>query len=633
MFLPFRTSLKAYPSDGLTIMQKSRENVSKTTSTLDSLAVSVKMVSPNASTSTLGLVSSPTIAMGALWQTVIRALLSKGRYRIWLCILVLILLLASSVLVVGSRSSHNEGMQYQQTFSVHPVDTLVQQGQRQFSTLLSKQSRTIEEARTEYARRYGRQPPPKFDVWFELAMQHNLMLVDEFDGAMRSLEPFWGVATSTLRTLTDNALVQLPDRLIRYEVINHQVSATQGSELPWLRQAIAEWLPSEWRNLVPNVTLAINVLDEPSVCVPHDVLSQALDRAHSGHDSGISTSQVSKHISRASPRSLDIGKQDVWEAVTLSCPVRSSARKPVCGAKAEGKSLNFINNLTESQDIVNTASFNTWRVSFLSLRHSSSPIRLRQSGLKARSRPLATLSSPVPYYTARSNDYIDAQDPDWEAKDNQLYWVGAATGGHATEVNWGRMQRQRMALMTATSSIERISLLDQADSGLWTPYTTNMSTVPYFSTRIMGVTPQCEPAACEAEKAAFSIGQDEIKDAPNAAFAHKFVLDLDGNSFSGRYYRLLQSKSLVLKQTLFEEWHDDRVFPWVHFVPVSTGFEELPELMRFLATTERGGEIAAQIAADSRVWASKVLRNVDMQLVWLRMLLEYGRMLDPERDA
>ena len=85
--------------------------------------------------------------------------------------------------------------------------------------------------------------------------------------------------------------------------------------------------------------------------------------------------------------------------------------------------------------------------------------------------------------------------------------------------------------------------------------------------------------------------------------AHKFVLDLDGNSFSGRYYRLLQSKSLVLKQTLFEEWHDDRVFPWVHFVPVSTGFEELPELMRFLATTERGGEIAAQIAADSRVWA------------------------------
>ena len=187
----------------------------------------------------------------------------------------------------------------------------------ELSTLLSKQSRTTKEARTEYARRYGRQPPPHFDAWFELAMQHDFKLIDEFDGAMRSLEPFWGVAPSTLRTLTHNALVQLPSRLIKYEVINHQVSATQGSELPWLRQAIAEWLPSEWTNLVPNMTLAINVLDEPSVCIPHDVLSQALDRAHSRHDSGISTSQVSKHISRASPRFLDIGKQDVWEAVTV----------------------------------------------------------------------------------------------------------------------------------------------------------------------------------------------------------------------------------------------------------------------------------------------------------------------------
>lgn len=503
----------------------------------------------------------------------------------------------------------------------------------ELSTLLSKQSRTTKEARTEYARRYGRQPPPHFDAWFELAMQHDFKLIDEFDGAMRSLEPFWGVAPSTLRTLTHNALVQLPSRLIKYEVVNHQVSATQGSELPWLRQAMAEWLPSEWRSLVPNMTLAINVLDEPSVCIPHDVLSQALDRAHSRHDSGISTSQVSKHISRGSPRFLDIGKQDVWEAVTVSCPVRSSARKPVCGAKAEEKSPNFIHNLTESQDICQHCELQylegfLLEPETLELTHSLAPI-----WSQGKISTFGDIVFPSPYYTARSGDYVNTQDPDWEAKDNQLYWVGAATGGHATEVNWRRMQRQRMALMTATGSTERVSLLHQADSGLWTPYTTNMWAVPYFSTRIMGVTPQCEPAACDAEKAAFGIGQDEIKDAPSAAFRHKFVLDLDGNSFSGRYYRLLQSRSLVLKQTLFEEWHDDRVFPWVHFVPVSTGFEELPELVRFLATTERGDEIAAQIAAESRVWAGKVLRNIDMQLVWLRMLLEYGRISDPEREA
>ena len=572
--------------------------------------------------------------MSALWQTVISTG-SNYRYRTWLCLLVLILLLASSILVADTQSSHNlnEGAQYRQTFSPHPVETLVDQGRRQVSRLLSKQSRAIEEARTEYARRYGRQPPPQFDAWFELAIQHDFMLVDEFDGAMRSLEPFWGVAPSTLRTLTKNALVQLPNRLIKYDVLNHQVSATQGSELPWFRQAMAEWLPNEWTSLVANVTLAINELDEPSVCVPHDVLSQALERAHSRHTSGRATSQGDKLIPRGSPRFLDIGKQVVWEAVTMSCPARSPARRPVCGTSPDRESLRFINNLTESQDICQHCELQylegfLLEPETLELTHSLALI-FSQGKIST----FSDIVFPSPYYTARSNDYIDAQDPEWETKDNQLYWVGAATGGHATEVNWRRMQRQRMALMTATGSTERISMLHQADSGLWTSYTTNMSAVPYFSTRIMGVTPQCEPAACEAEKAAFGIGQEEIKDAPNVAFGHKFVLDLDGNSFSGRYYRLLQSRSLVLKQTLFEEWHDDRVFPWVHFVPVSTGFEELPELMRFLATTKRGGEIAAQIAAESRVWAGKVLRNVDMQLVWLRMLLEYGRILDPERDA
>jgi hypothetical protein len=66
---------------------------------------------------------------------------------------------------------------------------------------------------------------------------------------------------------------------------------------------------------------------------------------------------------------------------------------------------------------------------------------------------------------------------------------------------------------------------------------------------------------------------------------------------------------------------------------VSASFDELPELVRFLAKTETGEAIAAKIAQESRDWAAKILREVDMQLVWLRMLLEYGRILDPNRDG
>ncbi|MGG6497011.1 UNVERIFIED_CONTAM: glycosyl transferase family 90, partial [Bacteroidetes bacterium 56_B9] len=72
------------------------------------------------------------------------------------------------------------------------------------------------------------------------------------------------------------------------------------------------------------------------------------------------------------------------------------------------------------------------------------------------------------------------------------------------------------------------------------------------------------------------------------AFRSKLTFDMDGNGISGRYYQLLASKSVVLKQTLLREWHDDRLVPWAHYVPVSQGLEELPELVSYLTTSVRG---------------------------------------------
>jgi len=54
--------------------------------------------------------------------------------------------------------------------------------------------------------------------------------------------------------------------------------------------------------------------------------------------------------------------------------------------------------------------------------------------------------------------------------------------------------------------------------------------------------------------------------------------------------------------------------------------------VRYLTKTEKGQEIAERIANDGRDWAGKVLRDIDLQLVWLRMLMEYGRVVHPARD-
>jgi hypothetical protein len=122
------------------------------------------------------------------------------------------------------------------------------------------------------------------------------------------------------------------------------------------------------------------------------------------------------------------------------------------------------------------------------------------------------------------------------------------------------------------------------------------------------------------------------RELPSRAFKSRFLFDLDGNSFSSRYYTLLQSNSVVLKQTVFREWHDERLVPWVHYVPISMGLTELPEILRWFASDE-GTESARSIAEQGRDWQQKALRPVDLKIYMWRLLLELARVLDPDREV
>ncbi|KAK1955877.1 hypothetical protein LY78DRAFT_593185, partial [Colletotrichum sublineola] len=70
--------------------------------------------------------------------------------------------------------------------------------------------------------------------------------------------------------------------------------------------------------------------------------------------------------------------------------------------------------------------------------------------------------------------------------------------------------------------------------------------------------------------------------------AHRFRLasDVDGNSMSSQYCKLLASKRRPWKQTLVREWHDERRVSWAHYVPASLGMEELCELVTTLAQSD-----------------------------------------------
>ncbi|KAK6495893.1 F-actin-capping protein subunit beta [Arthrobotrys musiformis] len=134
---------------------------------------------------------------------------------------------------------------------------------------------------------------------------------------------------------------------------------------------------------------------------------------------------------------------------------------------------------------------------------------------------------------------------------------------------------------------------------------------------------QCDWDVCQAMEQAF--GRPPRAD-KNSSFGYKFVMDMDGNGYSGRFYRLLQSNSVVFKQTLVEQWHDDRVFPWVHYVPVTIGMDEIEDLVKFFSV--RGARQAEEIAAESTSWARAALRPIDMTIYEYRLLLEYASLFE-----
>ncbi|KAK6354712.1 F-actin-capping protein subunit beta [Orbilia brochopaga] len=138
---------------------------------------------------------------------------------------------------------------------------------------------------------------------------------------------------------------------------------------------------------------------------------------------------------------------------------------------------------------------------------------------------------------------------------------------------------------------------------------------------------QCGDICSKLEELVGLVPNDDAK----VGFQYKFAMDIDGNGYSGRYYRLLQSNCLVFKQTMWEQWHDDRLFPWVHYIPVSLGLDELESMVDYFANDPKGIVYGEKIAEQGKLWSKQVLRPVDITIYTYRLLLEYADLFDEKR--
>ena len=266
---------------------------------------------------------------------------------------------------------------------------------------------------------------------------------------------------------------------------------------------------------------------------------------------------------------------------------------------------------------------------------------------------------PAPMYWNEEERFTGGDDHgvSWRDKDNSVIWRGVATGGLNRESNWRGFQRHRFIAMNNGTKLDGViagyeraenfvlpdkqyGLAAQKDGklGSWVSEWSDVAFIDLMCDKPVDETVDDKTVDDETvDPCAHTSPHFATKDGLKMSeqFNSKYIPDIDGNSFSGRYLGFLRSTSLPIKATLWREWHDSRLVPWKHFVPMDSRFGDFYGIMEyFLGYEGRNGhdQAAEKIANEGKEWAEQVLRKEDMQIYVLRLLMEYARVVDDRRE-
>lgn len=519
----------------------------------------------------------------------------------------------------------------------HPIYHLVTKAEKEFEELKAKQSDSLEKAVEEYRRRYKIPPPPKFDKWYEFAKSRNVQLIDEYDTIYHSLLPFWALKPSVIRGRArealgfDNALLGL---LVRDGKV---VSAAGGGE--W-QQKSTLGMVQKFVKYLPDMDLPFNVHDEPRVIVPHDDLSRLVVTAKEKTMPAAFLNQAPKNAWSSRPADVDDGTrfleakttrfnrfahQATWTNSRISCSPESPSRGLDETLQDDSTSysfsgLGFISNKTAFSDICISPSlrerfgfFN--RPNAFDIVHDLFPI-FSQSKVST----FQDILYPSPWYWSKKVEYVEGNDYKWELKHNRMYWRGSTTGGFSRNGGWRHQHRQ--LFVERINALDRAKIFEAQDKNQTAPWilkeVQRQDYKDLFDVKFSHVG-QCDPGDCDAQNEYFEVVKPGKQ---QDAWAYKYLLDIDGNAFSGRFYAFLKSKSLTFKMAIFREWHEEWLRPWVHYIPLGMKGDEYVESVRYFREEETGRSQAPRIANASKEWAATALRNDDLEAWFFRLLIE-----------
>ncbi|KAI5366532.1 Putative glycosyl transferase CAP10 domain-containing protein [Septoria linicola] len=565
-------------------------------------------------------------------------------------------------------------LSYHRVVAFHPIDMAMYEAQGRHETFVAQASasRTLAEATQAYRLRYKRHPPPGFYDWFEYATKRSSTVIDDFDSIYRDLLPFHALSPGEIRERTWTLIANPWNDAAGISIRAGKV-AISPNVVPthlWMLEGIVSMI-SKFADSLPDMDLAFNLNDECRISVPYEDVEpmRALGRQPRLPNEVDKTWTSSRNEQWRQVPEEPLHDSPLWEASwepvfhrfgNHGCPPNSPARARrawdagvLCRSCVRQHSLGaFLSNWTTAGDVCHQPDLADLHGLYLSPAAFKTSSRLYPVFSQSKAGGFNDILYPSAWNyidKAKYEPTVERPDSSFAEKKPVLFWRGATSEGFSHggfTGQWRGMARQRFVHITnninGTTPDQSLLVNSATDKMHYESFPVKqlssfLATDVHFVDSIV----RCGGRDCsdQAQEFAPLVPPLDFQD----HWHYKYLLDLDGAGFSGRFLPFLRSNSLPFKAALFREWWDDRVEAWVHFVPLDIRGHGLWATLAYfqgLYAKIGGKEIAVEahqreaerIASQGKEWAERVLRKEDMEIYMFRLLLEWGRLTDDKRD-
>ncbi|KAJ7915968.1 hypothetical protein B0H13DRAFT_2451717 [Mycena leptocephala] len=361
----------------------------------------------------------------------------------------------------------------------------------QLPALLSSQPATLPAAHARYTLKTFRPPPRGFDAFFAFAQERGC-LVDGYVGVWRDFARFWRVELALAANSDTHGIAVLTIRDGHAEKPEHQATYFDGD---WERTV-------KFASALPPMTVLINGRDEPRVVFDVGLLFE-------------DPPTLAQALTLSDPTPFTLSPPRT--AAFFAQPERKDVCRPARGVDGVGDIPSSSAEFTP--DLVPV-------LSMTKLGDASTSLSGGDNSPEGGSCFADVLVTGEFYYRnswwAGKCEYPD--DVKWEDK-KVLYWRGKSNGGHIRSTNYRSFPRFRLMDLAGLPENRAKGLFDVRI----TQFFRSCGIILILKrTRSLTHTDDCDG---DAIRSAYNITGESI---PREEAYIKYLLDVDGNTFSGR---------------------------------------------------------------------------------------------------